>query len=112
MTAEPEAKGNRTKSLTGLLAIAAFVGLALMWLDSRPGWDDAGVTAGLVLAASAAFTALWPRLPWLWALAIGMWIPLFGIVTTQNYGSLLALAVAFLGAYLGALMVKVIRLVR
>jgi hypothetical protein len=30
-----------------------------------------------------------------------MWIPLFGIVTTFNFGSLLALVPGFAGAYLG-----------
>jgi uncharacterized ion transporter superfamily protein YfcC len=45
-------------------------------------------------------------------LAIGLWIPLVGIVSSQNYESLVALAVAFLGAYSGALLAKVARLFR
>jgi hypothetical protein len=39
--------------------------------------------------------------PWLLALAVGMWIPLRGIIVTHNYGSILALIIAFVGAYGG-----------
>ena len=39
--------------------------------------------------------------PWATALLVGVWIPLFGILAGANYGSLLALAFAFAGAYAG-----------
>ena len=81
-------------------------------LTARQGWDDTGVTAGLILVASGIFAALRPARPWLWAVAVGGWIPLLGIASSGNYGSLLALAVSFLGAYSGALVVKTIRLFR
>jgi hypothetical protein len=44
---------------------------------------------------------------WLWALAVGAWIPLWGIISMQNYGALLALIIAFVGAYAGVLARKV-----
>jgi uncharacterized ion transporter superfamily protein YfcC len=94
------------------LVSAVLVGLAIAWLDNQQGWDDTGVTAGLVLVAAGSFSALRPTYAWLWALAIGLWIPLVGIVSSQNYESLVALAVAFLGAYSGALLAKVARLFR
>jgi hypothetical protein len=93
-----------------LIALAVAVGLVIAWIDTRPGWDDTGVTAGLLLAASAIFAALRPRAPWLWAIAVGVWIPLVGILGTHNYGSLLALAIAFLGAYGGAMVRKTLAL--
>jgi hypothetical protein len=34
---------------------------------------------------------------------MGLWIPLFGIHNSANYGSLIALGVAFAGAYGGML---------
>jgi hypothetical protein len=86
-----------------LLLLAVAIGLLIAWVDSRPTWDDTGVTAGTVLIAAALFSALKPRHPWLWALAVGGWTALFGILRTHNYGSLLGLAVALFGAYLGAL---------
>jgi hypothetical protein len=79
------------------------LGVLLGYVDSRPTWDDTGITAGMLLIATAIAGALAPQRPWLWALCIGVWIPLFGIRNSANYGSLIALAVAFAGAYAGML---------
>ena len=84
-----------------LLAVAA--GLVIAWVDSRPTWDDAGITAGMIFLVAALFGALRPSRAAVWALAVGAWVPLFGIAMHGNFGSLLALAVAFFGAYAGAL---------
>jgi hypothetical protein len=85
-----------------LTVLAPAVGLLIAWVDSRPTWDDTGVTAGTVFLAAAFFAALQPRHPWLWALAVGIWIPLLGLIRSHNNGSIIALAVALFGAYLGA----------
>ena len=85
--------------LTGALACGAF----LAWMDSSPGWDDTGVTVGLLLVASAACGAIKPVWAWAAALAIGGWIPILEIPGSHNYGSLAALVFAFAGAYGGAL---------
>lgn len=85
--------------LTGALACGAF----FAWMDSSPGWDDTGITVGLLLVASAAFGAIKPAWAWAAALAIGGWIPVLEIPGTHNFGSLAALAFAFAGAYGGAL---------
>jgi len=84
-----------------LFAMAIAVGLSLGYVDSRPGWDDTGITAGLLFVVTATFGALAPQRPWLWAICVGGWIPLFGVLTRSNYGSVIALAVAFAGAYGG-----------
>lgn len=89
------------KRIIVLLGAALVVGLSITWLDSRPAWDDTGITAGLIVLASAAFGAARPRWAWLWALAIGAWIPLLGVFN-HNYAALLALAIALCGAYAGA----------
>ena len=81
-------------------AIAAGWGIAVV--DSRPGWDDTGITAAAVFGSSLLFGVIRPGRAWLWALAVGLWIPLLGIVRHQNYVTLLALAFAFAGAYAGA----------
>ena len=91
------------KTLDWLLLLAALaVGLALGLVDSSPGWDDTGVSAAAVFAAAAAFGATRPSRAWLWALAVGLWIPVLGIVVRDNYGALLALVPALLGALAGA----------
>jgi hypothetical protein len=84
-----------------LLPAALGLGLLIAYVDSRPNWDDTGITALALFAGCALWGFLGPNRPWLWALAIGLWVPAFGIASAGNYGSLLALLVAFAGAYAG-----------
>ncbi len=91
-----------------LLAAATSLGLAIGYVDSRPTWDDTGISAGLLLLSAAVLGALGPRRPWLWALGVGIWIPLFGIFGSLNYGSLIAIGVAFAGAYGGMAVRRVV----
>ena len=84
-----------------LLCGAIVCGLLLSYVDSRPTWDDTGITAGVVLLLCGLLGLLAPRRPWMWALAVGSWIPLLEIVSTHTYTSLLALLIAFVGAYAG-----------
>jgi hypothetical protein len=91
------------KTFDRLLLLGALaVGLALALVDSSPGWDDTGVSAAAVLLAAAAFGAARPARPWLWALAVGLWIPALNIALGHNPGALIALVPAVLGAYAGA----------
>jgi hypothetical protein len=85
-----------------LLLIAALaIGLGIAYVDSRPNWDDTGVTVAAILLVTGSLGAAGPSRPWLWALAVGLWIPALGIALHRNYGSLLALPFAFAGAYAG-----------
>ncbi len=95
----------RKRLLLVLLSIALGLGFLIAWVDSRPNWDDAGITAGVLVLTAAVFGALGPTKPWLWGLAVGAWIPLLGI-GHGSPGSLLALAAGLFGAYLGALLRK------
>ena len=89
-----------------LLIVALGLGAGITYVDSRPNWDDTGIIAvGLVLIA-AAFGFADPRRPWVWAVAVGVWIPLLSVLRTGNYGSLLVLLFAFAGAYGGMLLRK------
>ena len=82
--------------------VAAATGVAIAHVDSRPSWDDTGVTAAAVLVTSAIF-ALWiPRRWRLWAILVGAWVPLVEIIHGGNVASLLALAFAGAGAAIGA----------
>ena len=85
-----------------LLGGALALGLALALVDVEPGWDDTGVSAAGVLLVAAAFGAARPSRPWLWGLAVGLWIPALNVVLRGNPGALLALVPALLGAFAGA----------
>ena len=84
-----------------LLIPAIMAGIAIAWIDSRPHWDNTGISVLIVLVAAAICGFFTSEKPWLTALAVGIWIPAFGILTTHNFGSLLALVPGFAGAYLG-----------
>jgi hypothetical protein len=92
-----------------LLPIALGMGLTLAYIDSRPHWDDTGLTAVALFACCGLCGVLEPNRPWLWALATGLWIPLVGIALTRNYGSLLAMLFAFAGANAGMVVRKMFR---
>ena len=91
-----------------LIVLALGIGLLITWVDSRPGWDDTGITAGVILLVCAGLGMAMPERAWLWALLVGAGIPLVGILLHQNYPSLLALVIAFIGTYLGVAVRKVV----
>jgi len=88
-----------------LFAAAVALGIAIAYVDSRPKWDDAGITAGFLLLSAGLFGLIGPQRPWLWALGIGIWIPLHGILHAWTAGSLagglVILAFPMAGAYAG-----------
>ncbi len=91
-----------------LIIPALLLGLLFALVDRGPGWDDTAVIAMAILMSCAVLAAISPRRPWLWALAIGSWVPLFNIAADGNFGALLALVFAFAGAYAGATIRKVL----
>ena len=95
------AKERRIVMQNLLLASAVLAGLFSVYVDSRPTWDDSGILAFGILIVSGLITLLGYRRPWVIALAVGIWIPLYWILTTHNYGSILVLAFTFVGAYGG-----------
>lgn len=46
-------------------AIALTCGVVIGWMDTRPGWDDTGVSAGLIVLAATTLVFLRPRYWWL-----------------------------------------------
>ena len=59
-----------------LIAFSIAIGVLIAYVDSRPNWDDTGITAVAIFAACFLFAAFDPVRPWLWALCVGVWIPL------------------------------------
>lgn len=79
--------------------LALGAGLAIAWVDSRPGWDDTGVTvAALVAAAGLAALARVP-VGWVVLLVSG---PLLAAELPRGSGVLLALPIALAAALGGA----------
>ena len=93
----------KLNKLIFVVAIAA--GIAIAYVDSRPHWDDTGITVFSMVAAAGICGLVAPQKPWLWALAVGMWIPAHAIATKLSAGSLtmlVVLAFPLAGAYAGA----------
>jgi hypothetical protein len=84
-----------------LVGVAVVAGLAIGYIDSRPGWDDTGITVGLLIAAAGAAAAVSGRRPWLWALLVGGGTPLIEILTGGSLASLAALVFAAVGSLAG-----------
>jgi len=84
-----------------LMPVAAVLGLGVAWLDSRPGNDATGVTVVLLLSGALAAAAVSGRRPWLWAILVGIWTPLFEVGGSAGLASLAALLVAGVGAAVG-----------
>lgn len=84
-------------------AVAVIGGLAIAYVDSRPSYDDTGVTAVLLITVAAISAAIGGKRPWLWATLVGGWTPLIEIATGGSTGSLLALVFAAAGAAVGYL---------
>ena len=91
--------GNR--SFWFLLLVALGLGAAITWIDTRPTWDDTGITAAMIFVATASLGFANPSRAWLYALAVAVWIPAIGVLHS-NHAALMALLVGFVGAYAGA----------
>lgn len=79
-------------------AVLLCAGLAIAWMDTRPGWDDTGVTAGTLALATAggALAGLTPLLAAALCAA-----PLIVAELPGGTGVLIAIPVALFGAAVG-----------
>lgn len=96
------------KSFNLSFVLAISFGIAIAWIDSRPNWDDTGVSVFLVLVAASLCGFLASQKPWLIALAVSLWIPLFSMLSTQNFGAFLAFVPGFIGAFGGWFIKKIL----
>ena len=95
----------RTRPLHRRLLVTAVVaGMAIARVDALPSWDDTGITAGALAAVAAVLALLGPQRPWLWTLAVGIWIPTYALVSRPDLGTVamfLVLVFPLAGAYVG-----------
>jgi hypothetical protein len=91
-----------TRMQTVLLLAGALMGGLIAFVDSRPTWDDTGVTVLALLVTAGLLGLISPGRPWKWALAVGMWLPLVEMILTHQAALLFVLIVPLIGAYAGA----------
>jgi hypothetical protein len=89
-----------------LFIIAIVLGMMIGYIDSSPHWDDTGVTVAMILIASSVLGFVMPQYAWVWALSVGIWIPIWNIILNNNYSSIISIVIAFAGAYVGVLIYK------
>ena len=105
-------ENERTNSMQKVfVALGIAAGCFIAYVDTRPNWDDTGITAGLLLLSAGLLTLLGYRRPWLMALAVGIWIPLYYIYRSHDWAMLIVLVIPLIGAYAGRAANLVIRMV-
>ncbi|HEX9018803.1 MAG TPA: hypothetical protein VF806_06435 [Anaerolineaceae bacterium] len=93
-----------------LLALALAAGALIAYVDSRPTWDDTGITVFALLAVAGIVGLLAQRRPWLFGLAIGLWLPLWEVLKThKDFLIFITLLFPLAGVYAGWGLRQVIR---
>jgi hypothetical protein len=72
-------------------------------MDTRPNWDDTGITVVALFGVSCLLGAFFPVRPWLQGLIIGGTLWGFNVAANGSYDALVSIPVALLGSYLGSL---------
>ena len=85
----------------GLLVAALAAGLLIAWVDSRPGWDDAGITVFALFLSAGIIGLFVRRRAWLFGLAVGIWLSLWEILVTGDPLFLVLLAFPMAGVHAG-----------
>jgi hypothetical protein len=100
-----------TRGLRDIFAfiVAAIGGLAIAWIDASPGWDDTGITAGLLVIGAGVAAGVSGRRPWLWALLVGLPTPFVEVASGGDAAAVAALGFAAVGAAVGYLIGRAIR---
>ena len=92
----------------GLLVLAIALGIIISWIDSRPNWDDTGITAAMIVLVSGIISMIYPSRPLVWGMAVSAWIPINGIIKTGNISLLFILLFGLGGAFIGSFIHKLI----
>ena len=95
------------KSFIISITLAIILVVFIAYIDTRPHWNDDGISVLMVLTVSFICGSITFQKTWLIALAVGIWLPLFNIILANNFGSFIVLLPAFIGAYTGFLSRKV-----
>ena len=96
----------RTKKFWMFLISAVVAGVIIGSIDSRPNWDDTGITVLMILVSTFLLGIGSPNRAWLWATIVGGTVAGLNIVIHGNYQSIVAVVAAFVGSYVGAIIRK------
>lgn len=96
----------RSSTHIAVLVLAVLLGLTVGWFDSRPTWDDTGITVGVTFIVSALGGAMVRERPWLVALAVAGPLSVLELALTGHGEAFFSFLPAFLGAYAGAVFMK------
>jgi hypothetical protein len=77
------------------LALAALVGIAVATVDVWTRGRHQLAVAGVLTVAAAMFGAIAPRHPWRWAIALWMWLPIYGVMSGVSPANQLARLLVF-----------------
>jgi hypothetical protein len=103
---DPQAREDAQKRVVVIDVVAAcfciVVGLAIAYVDSRPTWDDSGITVGALLVAAAFAGFAVPYRAWRWGLLLGIWTPVIEIVLYGSIGAFAAPVFGVLAALVGS----------
>jgi hypothetical protein len=90
-----------------LVVIAVLMGAAIAFVDSRPSWDDTGITVFAMAGSAGLLGIVAPYRPWLWGVAIGAATAAVQVVHQPTFGSktacLAIIAIPVVGSYVGML---------
>ena len=86
------------------IGLALVAGVSIGLVDSSPGWDDTGITVFSLVIAAGVSAALAGRRPWLVALLVGGFVPLFEIPRGAGATPLVTLLFAAVGAGVGSVL--------
>ncbi len=95
-----------------LFAASIAAGLLIAFIDSRPTWDDTAITVAALLVCGGITGLLVKLHAWLYALALGLWLPLWEGIASRNFTILVTLVFPFVGVYAGWALGKVLRSAR
>ncbi len=102
------APASRRASVAAALAISVTFGIGIAYVDSRPGFDATGMTVVALFLVAALAAAVGRRRPWLWALLVGAWVPLFEVPPSGSAAPFAALVITGCGAAAGSLLARAI----
>lgn len=89
--------------IAAVLLLAVIAGGAIGYFDSRPSWDDTGITVFAVILVSLFLSALQPRAALVVGVAAGVPVLVMNRIASGSWAALPVVAFALLGAGLGYL---------
>jgi hypothetical protein len=92
---------SKSRSSPTVLVVALIIGCAIGYMDSRPTWDDTGITAGATVLSAAALTFGAPGRALFVALLLGFPVVVMNYVTSRRLDSWIVLVIALVGAGIG-----------